>query len=101
MASVLACVGQTTVGRAVGDVAVGASSSVWNLGTLHLLDGADTSKNPQVGVCDPRESLLDGLKEVAGSLETSIGAVVAFGSEAHSSTVGATSSGQLVEAVAH
>ena len=99
VASVLAGVGKTAIGCAEGDVAVGAASAVWDLGALHFLDGADTGEDPQIRVGDPWEGLLDGLEEIAGGLETSVGAVVTFGGEAHGSAVGTTSSRHLVVAV--
>lgn len=93
VAAALAGIGQTTIGSAEGDVTVGTASAVGDLRALHLLDGTNTSKNPEVGVADPGVGLLDRLEEVAGSLETSVGTVVTLGGEAHSCTVGATSSG--------
>lgn len=100
VAAILGGIGQTAIRSAEGDITIGTASTVRNLRTLHLLDGANTTENPQVRVADPRESLLDGLEEVASSLETSIGTVVSFGGKAHGCAVGATSSRQLVIAVA-
>lgn len=98
MAAVLAGVWQTAVGCAEGHVAVGAASPVWDLGALHLLDGANATEDPEIGVGDPWEGLLDGGEEVAGCFEAGVGAVVAFRGEAHGGAIGATGVGQLVVA---
>ena len=44
---------EAAVGRAHGDVAVGAAGAPWDGGTLHFLDGADAGKGPEVGVGYP------------------------------------------------
>lgn len=46
---------KTAVGSAGSDITVLATGAVGDLGALHLLDGADTGKDPEVGVGDPRE----------------------------------------------
>lgn len=96
MAAVFACVGQAAVGRAEAEVAIGAARAVWDLGPLHLLDGADAGEDPEVRVGYPGESCFDGLEEVAGGFEAGIGAVVTFGGEAHSGAVGTAGVGELV-----
>jgi hypothetical protein len=98
VAAVLGCVGETTIWCAEAEIAVGAAGAVGDLGTLHLLDGADAGEDPEVGVGDPWEGFLDGLEEVAGGLETGVCAVVTLGGEAHGCAVGATGVGQLVVA---
>lgn len=50
-------VGKTAIGSAGSDVTVLATGAVGDLGALHLLDGADTGKDPEIGVGDPRELL--------------------------------------------
>jgi len=54
---VLGSVRETAVGSAVRDVTVGAAGAVGDLGALHLLDGGNTGKNPEIRVGDPRELL--------------------------------------------
>lgn len=93
----LGSVRETTVGSAVRDVTVVAAGSPGDLGALHLLDGGNTSKGPEIGVGDPGELLLNGVEEVTGSVKTSVGAVVTLRGESHGSTVAtAYSSGQYV-----
>lgn len=46
-------VGEAAVGRAVGDVSVGAAGAPGDDGALHFLDGADASEGPEVGVGYP------------------------------------------------
>ena len=53
----LCAVRQPAVGRAEGDVAVGAAGPPGDDGALHFLDGGDAGEGPQVGVSYPRESL--------------------------------------------
>jgi len=65
---------------------------------LHLLDGADAGEGPQVGVGDPREGGVDGFKEVARGFEAGVGAVVAFGGEAHGGAVGTAGLGVFIVA---
>lgn len=48
-------IGKTTIGSAGSDVTVLTAGAVGNLGAKHLLDGADTGKNPEIGVGDPWE----------------------------------------------
>lgn len=60
VAEVLAALGgvwETSVWGAGGDVLVGAASTVWNGWAGHLLDGAYTGEDPEVGVGDPWELL--------------------------------------------
>lgn len=92
----LGSVGETAVGSAVRDITVVTAGSPGNLGALHLLDGSDTSKSPEVRVGDPGELLLDGVEEVAGSVKTGVGTVVTLGRESHGGTVAATSLGLSV-----
>lgn len=96
VAAVLGCVGEAAVGCAEGKVAVAAARAVRDLGALHLLDGGDAAQDPEVRVADPGEGGLDGLEEVAGGLQTGVGAMVALGSEAHGGAVGTAGAGQLV-----
>jgi hypothetical protein len=90
MLLLLRSVGETAVGGAVRDVTVVTAGSPGDLGALHLLDSSNTSKNPEIGVADPGELLLDGVEEVAGSVKTGVGTVVALRGESHGSTVAAT-----------
>ena len=85
----LGAVGQAAVGRAEADVAVGAAGAPGDAGALHFLDGGHARKRPEVGVGDPGELGFHGLEELAGGFEAGVGAVVAFGGEAHGCAVGA------------
>ena len=49
----LGTVGEAAVGRAHGDVAVGAAGAPGDGGALHLLDGADAGEGPEVRVGYP------------------------------------------------
>ena len=49
----LGAVGEAAVGRAHGDVAVGAAGAPGDGGALHLLDGADAGEGPEVRVGYP------------------------------------------------
>ena len=51
----LAAVGEASVGRAKGDVAVLSARAPGDGGALHFLDGADAGEGPEVGVGDPGE----------------------------------------------
>jgi len=84
---------QTSIRSASRNILVLSTGSVWDNWALHFLDGTDTSKNPKVGIGNPWELLLDGLHEVSGSLQTSIGTVVTFWGKSHGSTIATTSSG--------
>lgn len=57
VALLLGSVRQATVGCAHCHVFVVAAWPPRDDGTLHFLDGADTSKRPEIGVGDPRELL--------------------------------------------
>lgn len=48
-------IGQTSVGCTSSHVLVHSPWSVWDGGTLHLLDSTDSTKDPEVGVSDPWE----------------------------------------------
>ena len=50
-------VGEAAVGRAGGHVAVMAAGAEGDRGALHLLDGGDTSEDPEIRVRDPGELL--------------------------------------------
>ena len=54
---VFGAVGEAAVGRAHGDVAVGAAGAPGDDGALHFLDGADAGEGPEVGVGYPGEFL--------------------------------------------
>lgn len=49
----LAGVGQTTIGSAGSSVVIATAGSERDDGSQHLLDGADTGKDPEIGVADP------------------------------------------------
>lgn len=51
----LGSIGKTAVRSASGDIAVGATRSVRDNRALHLLDGANTAEDPEIGVGDPGE----------------------------------------------
>lgn len=89
-------VGKTSVRGASSNVLVLAARSPRDGRATKLLDGAGTSQGPQVGVGDPGELGLDGLQEVSGVLETSVGAVVGLGGKSHGGTVASTSASLLV-----
>jgi hypothetical protein len=93
MLLLLGSIRETAVGSAVRNITVVAAGSPGDLGALHLLDGSNTSKSPEVRVGDPGELLLHGVEEVAGSVKTGIGTVVTLRGESHGSTVAATSLG--------
>jgi hypothetical protein len=99
VAAVFARVGEAPVRRTEADVPVGAPRAVGDLGALHFLDRGHAAEDPEVRVGYPGEGFLDGREEVAGSNEAGVGAVVAFGGEAHGGAVGAASVGELVIAV--
>ena len=46
---------KAAIGSAGSDITVLATRAVGDLGAHHLLDGADTGKDPEIGVGDPRE----------------------------------------------
>lgn len=112
----LAGVGQTAIGGAGSSVVIATARSVRHDGSQHLLDGADTAKDPEIGVGDPgvlgcskllalgtgptwnpaKRLTLDRLEEVTSSNQTSVGTVSALGSESHSGTVATTGLGLLV-----
>jgi hypothetical protein len=48
-------IGQTAVGSASRDLPVRTSGTVGDIGALHLLNGADTAEDPEVGVGNPGE----------------------------------------------
>ena len=96
MVVALAGVGETAIRRAEGDVTILATGAVGDDGALHFLDGADTTKDPQIGVGDPRVLSLYGLEEIAGSEKTGVGAVITLRGEAHSGAVAATGASLLI-----
>jgi hypothetical protein len=49
------CIREASIGCAGGHVLVESARSEGDSWALHFLDGADTAKNPKVGVGDPRE----------------------------------------------
>lgn len=51
----LGCIWETSIRCASRHILVSSTRSVWDDGAVHLLDGADTTENPKVGVGDPRE----------------------------------------------
>lgn len=93
---VLGGIRKTAVGSAGGNVPVLTAGSPGDRGATRLLDGAGTTKSPQIGVRDPGELSLDGLEEVAGSLETGVGAVIRLRGESHRGAVAASSAGLLI-----
>lgn len=93
---VLGGIRKTAVGSAGGDVPVLTAGSPGDRGATRLLDGTGTTKSPQIGVRDPGELSLDGLEEVAGSLETGVGAVIRLRGESHRGAVAASSAGLLI-----
>lgn len=52
---VFGAVRQSAIRCAEADIAILTARSPWNDGALHFLDGADTSKGPEVRIGDPRE----------------------------------------------
>ena len=52
---VFGAVGEAAVGRAEGDVPVGAAGAPGDGGALHFLDGGDAGERPEVGVGYPGE----------------------------------------------
>lgn len=58
---------KTSVWGAGGDVLVLATWAVWDSWALHLLDGADTRENPEIGVRDPWELLCAFVSSVHAS----------------------------------
>lgn len=112
----LAGVGQTAIGGAGSSVGIATARSVRDVGSQHLLDGADTAKDPEIGVGDPgvlgcskllalgmgptwnpaKRLTLDRLEEVTSSNQTGVGTVSALGSKSHGGTVAATGLGLLV-----
>lgn len=112
----LAGVGQTAVGGAGSSVVIATARSVRDDGSQHLLDGADTAKDPEIGVGDPgvlgcskllasgigptwnaaKRLTLDRLEEVTSSNQTSVGTVSALRGKSHSGTVAATGLGLLI-----
>jgi len=95
MVVTLGSVWKTAIRGAVCNVTVLAARAPWDDRSLHLLNGANRGKSPKIRVGDPWELLLDRVKEVSGSLETSIGTVVTLGRESHGCTIATTSSGLL------
>ena len=103
----LGAVREAPVGRAHGDVAVGAAGPPGDGGALHFLDGADAGEGPEVGVgypgvfCYKGESLewmlfVGGerglgtfywFEEVSGCFQAGVGSVVTFGGEAHGGAI--------------
>jgi len=53
----LGSVGKTAVGRAEGQIAVGATGTPLDAGAVHFLNRTDGRESPEVGVSDPRELL--------------------------------------------
>lgn len=49
----LGSIRETSIRCASSDILILSSWSVWNLGTHHLLNGTNTSENPEIGVADP------------------------------------------------
>lgn len=62
-------------------------------GALYFLDSAEGGERPEVGLRDPGQGVLDGLKEVAGGFEAGAGAMAPFGREVCGSAVGAAGTG--------
>ena len=105
---VFGAVGEAAVGRAHGDVAVGAAGAPGDDGALHFLDGADAGEGPEVRVAYPGEFLwglvrrvfleregrlrgvlgtFDWFEKVSGCFQPGVGSVVTFGGEAHRGAV--------------
>ncbi len=59
MLAALGSVWQTSVGCAGCHILVQSTRSVWNDRALHLLDGDDSTENPEIGVGDPRKLLCE------------------------------------------
>lgn len=74
-----------------GDVTITPARSPWDNGSLHFLDGADSSERPEIGICQPGKLLLYRFQKVPCVCKTCIGAVVLFRVEPHGSAIGATS----------
>ena len=53
----LGSIGKTAVGSAGREVTVSTAGPVRNLRSQHLLDGADTTEDPEIRVGDPGELL--------------------------------------------
>lgn len=96
MITSLVSIGQTAVRGAVLGHTVLAARAPADLGSLHLLDGDDTSECPEIRVGEAGVLLLDGLEEVPDDLEAGVGAMVGLGRETHGSTIGTTVAGILV-----
>lgn len=63
MALFLLAVWQAPVGSAHGHISIDAAGSPRDIGSLHFLDGACTTKGPEVGVGDPRELFYSNLAQ--------------------------------------
>lgn len=50
-------IGEAAIGSASGSVSILPAWAPWDGWSLHLLDGASTSKGPEIGVGDPWEFL--------------------------------------------
>ena len=96
MRLVLRPVREAPVGRAKRHRLVQPARAPGDLRALHFLDGCHAGEGPEVGVGDPGELLLDGVEEVAGGFEACVGAVVAFGGEAHGGSIRPTRVGCFV-----
>jgi hypothetical protein len=93
---VLGGVRKTAIGSACCDIPVLTAGSPGDRWAAQLLDSASTRKSPQIGVSDPGELSLDGLEEVAGGLETGVGAVIGLRGESHGGAVAASGAGLLI-----
>jgi len=77
----LRCIGKTTIGGTGRDIFIGTAGSPGDDRPAHFLDRANSSKGPEIRVCDPRELLLDFLEMVTGDDKSGIGSVLGFRGE--------------------
>mmetsp|Transcript_42165 Transcript_42165/g.126273 ORF Transcript_42165/g.126273 Transcript_42165/m.126273 type:complete len:224 (-) Transcript_42165:383-1054(-) len=88
---------QAAVRRAVGAVwLVNAAGAPRDDRAAHGLDCSCASQRPEVGVRDPREAALDGLQNLTGLCQASVGAVLTLRAESHGGAVGAAGVACLV-----
>lgn len=108
---------QAAVGRTHGFVLVLSPRPPRDRGALHLLNGHHTGQRPKIAIGNPWELLyrirsvliqyqsgnfllwaltFDGLEELAGDVQTRVGAVASFGLESHGCAVAASRARLLV-----
>ena len=69
------------------DVTILSTSPPWDVRSTELLNSYYTSKGPKIRVRDLGELGLDSFEACSCLLESSVGTVVGFRSESHSSTI--------------